>query len=94
MPDGKGRAPSLNGMYNNKILLADGSTVTADDAYIRESILQPNAKIVAGFQPVMPTFQGQLTEEQILALTAYIKSLQAQPVPATGSGVAPASGKK
>ena len=94
LPDGKGRAPSMNGVYNNKVLLADGSTVVADDAYIRESILQPNAKIVAGFQPVMPTFQGQLTEEQILALTAYIKSLQAQPVPATGSGVAPASGKK
>jgi cytochrome c oxidase subunit 2 len=94
MPDGKGRAPSMNGVYNNKVLLADGSTVTADDAYIRESILQPNAKIVAGFQPVMPTFQGQLTEEQILALTAYIKSLQAQPVPATGAGIAPASGKK
>jgi cytochrome c oxidase subunit II len=49
---------------------------------------------VAGFQPVMPTFQGQLTEEQILALTAYIKSLQAQPVPTTGAGIAPASGKK
>ena len=94
LSDGKGRAPSLNGLYSNKVLLADGSTVVADDAYIRESILQPNAKIVAGFQPVMPTFQGQLTEEQILALTAYIKSLQAQPVPATGSGVAPASGKK
>ena len=73
--------------------LADGSTVTADDAYLRESILAPNAKIVAGFQPLMPTFQGQLTEEEILALTAYVKSLQSQPVPATGAGVAPA-GKK
>jgi cytochrome c oxidase subunit 2 len=91
--DGKGRAPSLNGVYEAKVLLADGSTVTADDAYIRESILVPNAKIVAGFQPVMPSFQGQLTEEQILALTAYIKSLQSQPVPATGAGIAPA-GKK
>ena len=68
-------------------------TVTADDAYLRESILAPNAKIVAGFQPLMPTFQGQLTEEEILALTSYIKSLQSQPVPATGAGVAPA-GKK
>ena len=68
------------------MLLADGSTVTADDSYIRESLLQPNAKIVAGFQPVMPTFQGQLTEEQIVALTAYIKSLQTQAPPATGRG--------
>jgi cytochrome c oxidase subunit 2 len=92
-PDGKGRAPSLNGVYEGKVQLGDGSTVTADDAYIRESILQPAAKIVAGYQPVMPSFQGQLTEEQILALTAYIKSLQSQPVPATGAGVAP-TGKK
>jgi cytochrome c oxidase subunit 2 len=93
LPDGKGRAPSLNGVYEGKVLLADGSTVSADDAYIRESILAPNAKVVAGFLPVMPSFQGQLTEEQILTLTAYIKSLQSQPVPATGAGIAPA-GKK
>src|SRR5215813_2620538 len=93
-PDGKGRAPSLNGLFGKKVLLADGSTVVSDDAYVRESILQPAAKIVAGYAPVMPTFQGQLTEEQILALTAYIKSLQGQPVPAKGAGIAPASGKK
>jgi cytochrome c oxidase subunit 2 len=74
--------------------LADGSTVTADEAYIRESILQPNAKIVAGYQPLMPTFQGQLTEEQILALIAYTKSLQSLPVPAKGAGIAPPTGKK
>jgi cytochrome c oxidase subunit II len=92
--DGKGRAPSLNGVYGAKVLLADGATVTADDAYIRESILDPKAKIVAGYQPLMPTFQGQMTEEQVLSLTAYIKSLQPQPVPATGAGIAPATGKK
>jgi len=74
----------LNGLYGSKVSLADGSTVLADDAYIRESILQPNATIVAGYQPLMPTFQGQLTEEQILALIAYIKSLQSQPAPASG----------
>ena len=91
---GLGRAPSLNGVYGANVLLTDGSTVVADDAYIRESILQPNAKIVAGYQPLMPTFQGQLTEEQILALTAYIKSLQSQPVPAKGAGIAPPTGKK
>ena len=91
LSDGKGRAPSLNGVYGAQVRLADGSTVTADDSYIRESILTPTAKIVAGYQPLMPTFQGQLTEEQILALTAYVKSLQSQPVPATGGGVAPAS---
>ena len=92
--DGKGRAPSLNGVYEHPVLLADGRTVTADDAYIRESILQPNAKIVAGYQPLMPSFQGQLTEEQIIALTSYIKSLQNEPPPPTGAGVAPVSGKK
>jgi cytochrome c oxidase subunit 2 len=94
LSDGGGRAPSLNGLYGNKVLLADGSTVTADDAYLRESILNPKAKIVAGYQPLMPTFQGQLTEEQILDLTAYIKSLQNQPVPAKGAGIAPAADKK
>jgi cytochrome c oxidase subunit II len=95
LPNGTGRGPSLNGVYDGKVLLADGSTVIADEAYIRESILQPKAKIVAGYQPVMPTFQGLVTEEQIMNLTAYIKSLQTQPVPAKGAGVAPAgAGKK
>jgi cytochrome c oxidase subunit 2 len=94
LSNGKGRAPSMNGLYDAKVLLADGSTVIADDAYIRESIVAPNAKIVAGYQPSMPTFQGQITEEQILSLTAYIKSLQSQPVPATGAGIAPPTGKK
>src|SRR5882762_4024510 len=92
--NGTGRAPSLNGLYGAQVLLADGSTVAADEAYIRESILQPNAKIVARYQPLMPTFQGQLTEEQILALIAYIKSLQSQPAPAKGAGIAPPTGKK
>lgn len=87
--NGKGRAPSLNGLYGAKVLLADGSTVVADDGYIRESVVSPSAKIVAGYQPLMPSFQGQLTEEQILSLTAYIKSLQSQPVPLTGAGIAP-----
>jgi cytochrome c oxidase subunit 2 len=89
LSNGAGRGPSLNGVYDGKVLLADGSTVTADDAYIRESILQPTAKIVAGFQPVMPTFQGLVTEDQILNLTAYIKSLQSQQPPAKGAGVVP-----
>jgi len=94
LSDGTGRAPSLNGVYDNKVLLSDGSAAVADDAYIRESILAPQAKIVTGYQPLMPSFQGQLTEEQILDLTAYIKSLQSQPVPAKGAGIAPATGKK
>jgi len=81
LPDGKGRGPSYNGIYGSKVRLADGTTATVDDAYIRESILQPNAKIVAGFQPVMPSFQGLVTEDQILSLTAYIRSLKDQPPP-------------
>jgi cytochrome c oxidase subunit 2 len=67
--------------------LADGSTVTADESYIRESILTPNAKIVAGYQPVMPAYQGQITEEQTLDLISYVRSLQAEPVPPKGAGV-------
>ncbi len=95
VPNGTGRAPSLNGVFGAKVLFADGSTAVADEAYIRESIVQPNAKVVAGYQPVMPTFQGLVTEEQILNLTAYIKSLQSQPVPAKGAGIAPSQvGKK
>jgi cytochrome c oxidase subunit 2 len=70
-------APSLAGVYGSPVLLTDGSTVTADETYLRESILNPRAKIVAGFGPIMPSFQGQLTEEQVFHLVAYIKSLKA-----------------
>ena len=51
--------------------------MTADDNYVRESILNPTAKVVAGFDPVMPTFQGQVTEEQLTQLIAYVRSLGA-----------------
>lgn len=74
--DQQGRCPILRGVYGSRVELQDGRTVLADEAYIRESILNPNAKIVAGFRPdVMPTFQGQVTEENVLQLIAYIKSL-------------------
>ncbi len=78
--------PSLAGVPGGTIVLQDGSSVTADDDYLRESILNPQAKIVKGFAPVMPTFKGQLNEEQILQLIAYIKSLG-------GEGAAAAHGK-
>ena len=71
------RAPTLAGLYMSQVRLNDGGTVIADDNYLRESIVQPNAKIVAGYGPIMPTFQGQLTEEQIFDLIEYIKSLAA-----------------
>jgi cytochrome c oxidase subunit II len=74
--DQQGRCPNLRGLYNKPVLLTDGSTVIADDAYIRESILDPNAKIVAGFEPsIMPVFKGQITEEGVIQLIAFIKSL-------------------
>jgi cytochrome c oxidase subunit II len=80
----------LNGLFGSTVQLASGETATADADYIRESILNPTAKIVAGFQPIMPTFQGQVTEEQLLALTEYIKALPAGKS-APGVGVAPAA---
>ena len=69
------RCPTLGGLYGTEVLLDNGQKVSFDEAYIRESILSPKAKVVAGFQPIMPTFRGQVTEEQVLALIAYIKSL-------------------
>jgi cytochrome c oxidase subunit 2 len=76
--DGRGRCPSLQGVFGSRVQLTNGETVVADESYIRESILQPNAKIVAGYQPVMPTFQGLVTEDGILQLIEYIKSLKIQ----------------
>jgi cytochrome c oxidase subunit 2 len=73
--DIQGRGPNLVGAYGKPVLLDDGRTVTADDNYIRESILNPGAKVVAGFKPIMPTFQGIVNEEQLLSLVAYIRSL-------------------
>src|SRR5581483_6250072 len=74
--DEQGRCPNLRGVYGSRVLLSDGRTVVGDDAYVRESIVNPNAKIVAGFQPdIMPTFQGQVSEEGILQLIEYVKSL-------------------
>src|SRR6204780_4830519 len=73
--DAQGRGPNLQGIYNKPVLLEDGRTVIADEDYVRESILNPTAKIVSGFKPVMPTFQGIVSEEQLNALVAYVKSL-------------------
>lgn len=82
----QGRGPNLTNLYGKRIYLSNGSTVIADDAYIRESILNPNAKIVASFQPnIMPVFQGQISEEGINEVIAYIKSLS-QPVPPSQEG--------
>jgi len=85
------RGPALHGVYGSKVRLDNGQTVTADDAYLRESILDPKAKIVAGYLPIMPTFQGLVTEEQLLELIAYIKTLKAPSAPTSGLGVAAAA---
>ena len=74
-----GIGPQLAGLAGHEVELATGEKVSADDAYIRESILNPMAKLVKGYQPVMPTFAGQLNEEQIRALLEYIKSMRAAP---------------
>src|ERR1700733_5149872 len=76
--DSQGRGPNLQGVFGKPVLLQDGRTVVADENYIRESILDPGAKVVNGFKPVMPTFQGLVSEEQLNALVAYVKSM-AQP---------------
>jgi cytochrome c oxidase subunit II len=89
MAEDQQRGPVLNGLFGSRVRLASGETVIADAAYIRESILNPQAKIVEGFPPIMPTFQGQVSEEQLLALVEYIKSL---PPGKSAPGVTPASG--
>ena len=76
--DSLARGPNLAGIYGNPVLLTNGQTVRADEGYIRESIVSPTAKIVAGFQPIMPSFQGQISEEGLIQLLSYIKSLQSQ----------------
>jgi len=73
--DATGRGPVLAGLYGKTIQLADNRNVVADDNYIRESILNPQAKIAKGFTPIMPTFQGQVSEEDLMRLLAYVKSL-------------------
>ena len=69
------RAPMLEGIYGKKVPLSDSSLVTADDQYLRDSILLPNKQIAAGYQPIMPTFQGQIGEDELNAIIAYLKSL-------------------
>jgi cytochrome c oxidase subunit II len=75
--DTQGRGPNLQGVFGKPVQLEDGRTVTADENYVRECILDPGAKRVKGFQPIMPTFQGLVSEEQVNALVAYIKSISA-----------------
>lgn len=93
--DGTGPGPALVGVFGSQVRLENGQTVVADESYIRESIVNPNAKVVAGYQPIMPSFQGQLSEEELNQLVAYIRSLgqggapAGTPAPGTTPGAAP-----
>jgi cytochrome c oxidase subunit 2 len=83
-----GRGPALIGVYGSKVVLSGGQSVVADEGYVRESILNPQAKIVTGFGPIMPSFQGQISEEQLLQVVAYVKSLSTAK-PETGTAKPP-----
>ncbi len=69
------RGPLLNGVYGHEVRLRDGTTLIADDEYLRESILSPGAKVVEGYAPLMPSYVNQLTDDDIMNLVAYIKTL-------------------
>ena len=84
---GQGRGPSLKDIVGKTVDLQNGSSVTVDEAYLRESILNSQAKVVKGFQPLMPTFQGLISEENLVALIEHVKSLS----PNATSAAAPAT---
>jgi cytochrome c oxidase subunit 2 len=86
-----GRGPTLAGLFGRQTLLSTGQTIKADEAYIRESIVNPQAKLVAGFGPIMPTFQGQVSEDQLVQLVAFIKSLQIVNAQPAAPGTSPAA---
>jgi cytochrome c oxidase subunit II len=87
--DALARAPVLESLYGQRIGLRDGRVVTADAAYLRKSIVEPDADIVAGFEPIMPSYQGQLTEEELLKLIAFIRSLEPGQMPKRVDSSAP-----
>ena len=74
-----GRGPSLVGIYNEPQKLTNGKEVVADTDFLRESILYPNAKILEGYQAIMPAYNGQINEQSLNQLVAYIKSLNEIP---------------
>ena len=100
LDSGQGRGPSLKDIVGTQVELASGGTVTVDEAYLRESILNSQAKVVRGFTPLMPTFQGLISEEGLAALIEHIKSLSPPattapaPLPPTSTPVAPAEGAR
>jgi cytochrome c oxidase subunit II len=93
--DGSGRGPSLQGVFGSQVTLSNGQKIIADESYIRESILTPQAKLVNGFQPLMPTFQGLVNEDGVQSLIEHIKSLSSRPgaQASAASVAAPAQGE-
>jgi cytochrome c oxidase subunit 2 len=86
------RGAKLENIYGTDVKLVGGGTVKADDEYLRNSILNPSSQVVEGYQPIMPTFKGQVTEEQLMGLVAYIKSLSGVTGSSTsGTSAAPAA---
>lgn len=69
------RAPPLEGLYGKAVPLSDGTIEVADDRYIRDSILKPRARVAAGYQPLMPSYEGKISEDELIQIVAYIKSL-------------------
>jgi cytochrome c oxidase subunit 2 len=101
--DEHARAPVLENLFGRRVQLRDGRSVIADEAYIRESILDPGAKVVAGYEKIMPTFKGQVSEEEIIQLIAWLRSLgpgqtpkrvEASPPPADTPPINPREEKK
>jgi len=70
------RAPSLEGLYGKSVPLSDGTIAVADEAYLRDAILKPRTRVVAGYQPLMPSYEGKISEDELIPLVAYLKSLQ------------------
>ncbi len=74
MEDGSGRGPSLMGIFGQTVELENGETVVADENYLHESIVNPQAKIVRGYEPIMPSYRGQLNETELMSLILYLKA--------------------
>jgi cytochrome c oxidase subunit 2 len=82
-PDSEARAPNLHGLYGSTVRLVDGSSARVDDNYLRQSILDPASQIAMGYNPIMPTYRGQITEEELHQLVLYVRELGAPPAAAT-----------
>jgi len=100
LDSGQGRGPSLKDIIGTTVAFQDGTSTTVDEAYLRESILNSQAKVVKGFQPLMPTFQGLVSEESLVSLIEYLRTLSPKataaapaPTPTTGAAPSPATAK-